>query len=366
MNVPWDEFLSVVSQLNADASPGYPWGLKFVSKGVLVEKDALSVYESVCERINLYLKPLPVCEDHLRSIMLVESGMCDPVRIFVKNEPHAVDKVATGRLRLVMSVSVIDEICERLLFSVQNGAEIAECYTCPARPGIGLSTDLQTKTLYKDVEPHIRGGRGKKSDVSGWDWSFKGWMYDADLKFRTMLNHGWGTIWHRLATRRFECLKWSLFATSHGRMYAQMKPGIMLSGSYLTSSTNSHGRLILADVCKADWATALGDDCCEETPLSVEDLKAEYHMRGFLVRDVSVCPRDSFTFCSHVVTRDKAIPLNFLKGAFRLLSKERCSMLDYAQFMSEYRHLPNQCVAMHNFLLTLPDWCREIKDNEDC
>lgn len=40
----------------------------------------------------------------------------DPLKIFIKQEPHKDKKIAEGRLRLIMSVSLIDSMVDRILF----------------------------------------------------------------------------------------------------------------------------------------------------------------------------------------------------------------------------------------------------------
>lgn len=53
----------------------------------------------------------------IRSLSAVERVwlyLVDPVRFFVKNEPHSVDKVLNRRFRLISSFSVVDSIVQRL------------------------------------------------------------------------------------------------------------------------------------------------------------------------------------------------------------------------------------------------------------
>lgn len=41
---------------------------------------------------------------------------CDPVRVFIKEEPASKNKRETGALRLISSVSIVDTVVHRLLF----------------------------------------------------------------------------------------------------------------------------------------------------------------------------------------------------------------------------------------------------------
>lgn len=325
---------------------------------MVIDKDVENLYDIVNERLKRMLnEELPAAGPDT-AYELWRRGFTDPVRVFVKKEPHTKAKMKQKRYRLVSSVAIADEIIERLLFSEQNEAEIDNWRTCPSKPGLGLSLDQQVADLNADVE-HRLGPKLKKSDVSGWDWNFKDWLYDMDLLCRAELNSGPGKAsWKKLAEARFTCLKYSLFITSSGKIYAQTKPGIMLSGSYITSSTNSRGRACLAVLFGAEWVMTMGDDCLEENEQSVQNLMQLYEKYGFRIRDVEECLVD-YEFCSHLFTHGKAVPQNFWKGCYRLLSKDPSDM-EFAQFMHEYRNV-DDLPEFVQFLIHLPGWSEVIK-----
>lgn len=352
-----NHFMDVVDSINPDASPGYPWGLLVNEKGRLLESELVVVYEQVNQRLNRYLHKVMPGDGPLKAYQLVQGGFTDPVRIFVKNEPHSAAKVANRRFRLVSSVSIIDEICERLLGSVQNEAEIDEWLKCPSKPGIGLSTDEQQQAMYKSIRDWLSGA--KISDVRGWDWAFKAWNYSMDCRARIRLASGPGhATWSKLLTARFECLKWTMFITSGGEIFIQTKPGIMLSGSYFTASTNSRARVGVAFITGAVKAGAMGDDCIEKNDVTEAEFIRRYDELGFTVTDVAVCTTD-FEFCSHKFGPAFAVPMNLWKGFFRLISKVP-DQAEYLQFLAEYRHRELEILEIEQFLLTLPDWCEVI------
>lgn len=361
-------FDDVLSSINPDASPGYPWGLICTTKGELIEKEKDVLYEQVVSRLQRYVEEYnnPTGDSLIKAQEFVLKKLADPVRIFVKDEPHSLEKIETGRLRLVSSVSIVDEIIERLLCSEQNEREIENWENCPSKPGMGLSTDPQQVAVYNYVKPWLTGA--KVSDISGWDWSFKGWCFDFDYLCRIKLcqpnarhedpdsNY---SLWMKLLHTRFEALKWTMFVTSHGKMFIQTKPGIMLSGSYLTASTNSRARIGVAHLLGATNAMAMGDDCLELTVLSAQGMIQSYSEYGFKVTDVDECEH-TFEFCSHRFFPNYAKPLNLWKGLFRLVSKAP-STSEYLQFLAEYRHCSHiELNMIISFLLTLPDWCRVI------
>ena len=97
-----------------DASPGVPWMKLASSNGVLMREYGGIVWKCVEQR----LKALCTCVcDEMPAEELVKAGLCDPIRVFVKNEPHSSKKLEEGRVRLIMSVSIVDQLVERVLCS---------------------------------------------------------------------------------------------------------------------------------------------------------------------------------------------------------------------------------------------------------
>jgi hypothetical protein len=266
--------------------------------------------------------------------VLVDRGLCDPVRVFVKNEPHSVEKAEEGRWRLISSVSVVDEIIERLLCQTQNEKEIANWLQCPSKPGIGLSLDEQATSLFASVAHHL--AEAAEADVRGWDWSVKWWMFEMDVEARIRLNGASSdSAFAKILRARVWCLARSVFSTSSGQLYKQTKPGLMKSGSYLTSSTNSRMRVMLAYIVGATWAIAMGDDSVETW---IDNAIERYAQYGIVVKMFRRCG-ETFEFCSSRFVGDRAIPLNWAKGLFRLLGS-RPELGRLMQFREEYRHSP--------------------------
>lgn len=358
--VPLSHFNLILESIKRDSNPGYPWGILYRDKERVMLMESEGLYELVNERLKEYLSmDLSNVDDCAKALHLVSINCADPIRLFVKNEPHTIEKIQQGRFRLISSVSIVDEIIERLLCGAQNEAEIDQWLTCPSKPGLGLSKDEQTNELFESVRQDLDLGDGKKSDVSGWDFNFKGWLFILDYKRRVRLaqDSPFKGTWSRLLAARFVCLKWSVFITSDGVVFTQTKPGIMKSGSYLTSSTNSAARVGLAFMLGARKAMAMGDDCLEFNPASLDSLKEEYRRYGFRVKDMERC-LDSFEFCSTEFRNGSAIPLNFWKGTYRLVSKPP-SALELYQYLQEYRHVPELGTVVQ-FLSDLSGWDKII------
>nr|WIL96165.1 putative RNA-dependent RNA polymerase P1-P2 fusion protein [Carrot polerovirus 2] len=252
---------------------------------------------------------------------LVQNGLCDPIRLFVKGEPHKQSKLDEGRYRLIMSVSLLDQLVARVLFQSQNKLEIALWRAVPSKPGFGLSTDDQiedfTNCLAKQVgetaDEVIPNWQNflVPTDCSGFDWSVSDWLLEDDMEVRNRLTINCTPLLRRLRAGWLKCISNSVLCLSDGTLLAQTVPGVQKSGSYNTSSSNSRIRVMAAYHSGASWAMAMGDDALEsvDTDLSV------YKDLGFKV-EVS----EQLEFCSHIFKeRNLAIPVNTNKMLYKLI-----------------------------------------------
>lgn len=281
-------------------------------------------------RLQLFASATELPSDPLD---LVRAGFCDPVAVMIKGEPHNREKISTGRLRVICLVSIADEVVERLMYANQNEAEIMEWATCPSKPGIGFSEEQVTEFVRNLPNCVV-----VSSDVKGWDFCVSEWGFDIDDKFRcysTGLDET--SLFYRCLSKRSYVFCRSLFVLSDGTLLKQLSPGVMKSGSYRTSSSNSRIRVAAALIVGAPWAQAMGDDAIEGES---EDKEARYLAIGVnFVR--SLVDRDKVDFCSHTFVRgdDCAVPCNWDKMLYRLLSHAPNFEL-LAQFRYEMRHSP--------------------------
>jgi hypothetical protein len=280
-------------------------------------------------------------DTHATGIDLVKSGLCDPIYTFIKDEPHKREKLDKNRFRIISGVSLVDNIIERLLFSKQNKAEIAIHECIPYKPGMGLHDEGQT-SLYDWFLNLEKNYTLCSTDVSGWDWSVTDYLLDADLAYRKTFTNG-SEPWSLLAGIRFECLKYKVFQLPSGEMYTQNYPGIQASGSYLTSSSNSHMRYILSILVQLDLGfdgesaaegCQMGDDALERY---LDGLLDTYRKFGFSVKGVEVMPPGVFSFCSTLWDNsDKGFPESWAKTLFRFLHKKPSDPL-YPTYREQFR-----------------------------
>jgi len=357
-----EQILNAAAQTKQASSPGFQLGFLSASKGKLLEDHDEFLIEVVRERLDA-LQAIDLTAMDLKPMELYERGLTDPIRMFVKNEPHSEEKIKAGRLRLIASVSMADEIIERLLCGAQNEAEISQWETCPSKPGIGFS-DAQTEKFVKSVKGKFKADMAE-ADVSAWDWSVQEWMLAEEAELRIKLcDAPKGSAFARILRNRIYCLSRSVLVTSDGVVFEQTEYGygIMKSGSYLTSSSNSRMRNFCAHLVGADDSDAMGDDSLETW---VAEAIARYKALGIKVKFYKIV-NGKFEFCSNEydLSRDPpvAVPKNWHKGLFRLLSASATYEL-LVQFLHEYRHLPS--LAEVKTLILESGWISKANKTDD-
>lgn len=244
-----------------------------------------SLIEDLTVRRLLDLEDTPIGDvREATAVDLVDMGLCDPIRVFVKNELHGKLKVSQGRMRLIMSVSVVDQLVERVLNGAQNNLEIENWTTIPSKPGMGLGDDG-----LRELEASFRAMKSPlSSDISGFDWSVSQWWLETDALSRALLTKR-GADMH---LKRAVCLGKSTLVFSDGVMWFQSSFfGVQKSGSYNTSSTNSRIRAMLAALVakrsgQPTWnVAAMGDDAVEDS--AFDDLSPAYQQLGFRLKEAS-------------------------------------------------------------------------------
>jgi len=266
---------------------------------------------------------------------LVGKGMTDPVRLFVKGEPHPQKKILTKRWRLIMAISIVDQLVERILSDAQNKAEINDWKECPSTPGISLTDDAELKEFYDKIQS--QSGEIAEADVTGWDWSVKEWELHLEADMRADLCDADDWL-RRIFHNREHCVANALYCLPDGRLIEKIVPGVQCSGRYNTSSTNSRLRVAVAAFCGAGWAFAMGDDCVEEYQ---EDAEKLYLALGHPLKMYNK-RSDEFEFCSNVFTKDLVYPSDGTKTLYNLIEQKNIDAMLMNQFQMEMRHHPRR------------------------
>lgn len=294
------------------AGPGSPLFSLAAQNSILIKENRALLCRMIIERIALLLR----CDnaEEMSPLDLIKHGLMDPVKVFVKNEPHLKTKVSEQRFRLICSVSIVSNTIARMMYSVQNNMEIAQWDNgkIPSMSGFGASKD--SHVAYLGALWSIQG-KLAQTDMSGWDWSVQEWQLQADAYRRIALCNAspWFAklIWveHAVMARK-------VFLLSDGRLFAQKHPGLMASGWYLTTSTNSFIRAMMCRRVGAGFYRVMGDDSVEEF---VEGAPQKYLEYGHRVKQYVECV-NSVEFCSREWVEHNSRLVTWERALYRLLS----------------------------------------------
>lgn len=332
----------VVYEVKRHSSPGVPLAKLGRENGPLMQKYLEQVVMAVVARVKLLAQADENELSQLSPVELVQHGLCDPIKLFVKGEGHDNEKLLTGRVRLISSVALVDQVVERVLSTTQNIAEKKDWFNVPTKCGIGFTDELNVK-VYHSVD---QKGPRAQSDISGFDWSVQYWELLADAQMRIELNGCTRDgMFARALRNRVRCLASSVFSLPDGRLVAQNIPGLQKSGSFNTSPSNSRIRVMLAVAAGASWAIAHGDDCIEEY---VPGAQASYTKLGRICKFYDKCAEGEFVFCSRQYTKQGAYPVNWVKGLFNLL----ISRTNHEALLEDY---DREYSSSDKFL-----WCKHV------
>ena len=103
---------------------------------------------------------------------------------------------------------------------------------------------------------------------------------------------------------------------------------------------------MLAWLIGADWAYAMGDDCLEQyTP----DAAAKYEQYGHKLKFYEQC-QNSFSFCSQMWSKSGAIPEDFTKSLYKLLSNKEVQPNQMDGFLHNMRNIPELALVVRGLL----------------
>nr|QXV86566.1 RNA-dependent RNA polymerase [Solemoviridae sp.] len=171
----------------------------------------------------------------------------DHLKVFVKPEPHKVKKLEEGRLRLIMSVSLVDSLVDRILF-IRLAYRVIANYS---KTGMMIGWSplhggyRQLNAIFGELDTI-------SIDKKAWDWSVPHWLLMLVKRLIINLSPGAPEWWKKAVHARFHCLfSEPTFVFSDGTVGKQEKPGVMKSGCYLTLIINSMAQLLLHHIVVA-------------------------------------------------------------------------------------------------------------------
>jgi len=325
------------AKMNGTAVPGTPYAFTYPRKSDWIEKDLECLVDMVLIRLCLLENSSSSTVEALYNTTLIDLGYQDPVSVFVKDEPHTIEKIKQGRYRLIANCTLVEEAIKRLLFAEQNEADKNDCYNeCGSAGGWDWTTDEAAARCFECIRPWLPNAA--TSDVSAWDWSFKEWMFMAELEIRRRLN-GASTksSWYKISYNVYKSFCRSVYVLTDGSAYTLEHPGVQKSGDYNTTTTNGRIRNLMAVLVGSDKSKSAGDD---NISTWVEDAVHKYAKYGIRVTDYERVKDGKVKFCSATFTESKAIPDSAMKSLYKLLWSQPSYML-LDTFRNEFRHAPD-------------------------
>lgn len=301
---------------NRKSSPGFPYNQIYRTTGEMIDNARDLIFKMVLERFQL----LQSADTRgLSAEQLVAKGFMDPIKLFIKNEPHRQDKIESGRLRNIFSVSIVDRIVQMVICTLQNQWEIQNWTKLPSKPGFGFTAEKVEKFVeslsgYPDHKPSDYTA----TDVKSWDWN----VTDDDFSFEAYVR--WrleGGITENINLYRnvFYVMARKLVVLSNGRALAQIFPGIMPSGGYFTTSSNCRirAKVGLEYGSRLRDMAIMGDDSIEKGHIDLS--RSSRVFKGIQQF------HDSVEFCSHQIyfgngVKPRAEPMNVKKMLYSLYS----------------------------------------------
>jgi hypothetical protein len=341
-----------------DSAPGYPFQVCYPELGDVVADEPDSL---VAMAIDLLTKWLNVPHEEMRKLSPCEMALRKysiAQRAFIKNEPHPLLKVQTGRLRLVISVAAHQVLADRILLGPIHRAMIDFVADLASCIGLGMTDNHIDILVDKAIDTTDSFGL-TSTDQSGFDWKFT-WIIASIVAEVYIKASGAAGAWANAIRNSAWSLMSSLFALSDGRLYALLIVAVRRSGGLDTGHGNSLSRIVLNIAIRLYTggmpsivdrtrfpACTMGDDCFESygRRLLAIEIEGAFSFFGFTVSDIYITDGSSFEFCStriRITNRSTktwvATPLSWPRVLFKLLSHDYDPGL-LAQFRYELRHL---------------------------
>lgn len=311
-----DAFFKVLNDVDMNSSPGECVMKTFGSTNAQVlGYDGESVDFTRVQILYMSVKQ--------RMKELVKEPVADPIKIFIKREPHKRKKIEEERYRLISSVSLIDAMVDRILFTRMQMHQLTQIGESPIM--IGWSPTQGGYRLLMNMLQKKPEQKYLMIDKSAWDWTVPSWMIEALFNVLCALAPGAPEWWVQMVQARFHMLfDDPYFVFGDGSKAQQMSPGIMKSGCYLTIYLNSIAQLILHVLIQirieSEVATVplcLGDD-------TIQILKNENDLDRYIteMKSLGFQPKvktsESVEFAGFKVGVEDYIPEYLQKHLFRL------------------------------------------------
>uniref|UniRef100_A0AAT9JF98 RNA-directed RNA polymerase n=1 Tax=Kalotermes flavicollis sobeli-like virus 1 TaxID=3133512 RepID=A0AAT9JF98_9VIRU len=218
--------------LNFDASPGLGYFQAYASIGQALGWDGIT-----CRNTGNVALLKELVRQKLEGDLMAAPH---DLRVFIKDEPHKPKKIQTGAYRLIMVMSLEDQMVDRLLMISWSETEIANCAHIPGKTGwtpIPAGYRLFNAEFPGDV---------LATDCSAFDWTFPSWVPPLLVKLRLDQVPDASARYKMLVENRWkQVLRDAVIRLPNGDRYRQEGYGLMKSGWYRTIAENSAAQVLI-------------------------------------------------------------------------------------------------------------------------
>uniref|UniRef100_A0AAT9JFW8 RNA-directed RNA polymerase n=1 Tax=Neotermes castaneus sobeli-like virus 2 TaxID=3133515 RepID=A0AAT9JFW8_9VIRU len=224
-------FLECVVSLNFKASPGLGFFRQYATVG-----DALGWNGAICTQNLELLKNIVMSK--LQA--LLTGGEADDLRTFIKNEPHKHSKVMTKSWRLIMVMSLEDQMVDRILMRTWQRVEERNVLKIPGKTGW-----TPIPSGYRQFNADFPGPV-LATDCSSFDWTFPSWVATDLLDLRLSMMVRSDPIYESMVRARWaQVLRDAVLQVPSGRRFRQCGWGLMKSGWLRTIAENSSAQVLI-------------------------------------------------------------------------------------------------------------------------
>lgn len=221
----FERFVELLDDLDMKSSPGYPYMRQATTNGDWLQVSGIRQYDPIKVATLWY------------DVQNIINGQFEHVfRVFIKDEPHKLQKVLEKRWRLIIAASLPMQMVWRMLFKHQNDHLNKSCWNTPSVHGMVFCYGGWRR--FKSMAQALK--LRYSSDVSGWDINAPGWVFDCVKELRKR----WGgpQDWKNCVDLVYkDAFEEPLLYFSNGLIVRQQFAGFMKSGLYNTISDNSLG-----------------------------------------------------------------------------------------------------------------------------
>lgn len=253
--------------------------------------------------------------------LLLEGALvADNIKVFVKQEAHKLQKIESGKVRLISAVSLIDTFIDRILWGWLARACMSNVARTPCLVG--------WSPVRGDWRPFLELYANQAVlclDKSSWDWTVVGWMVEAFNMFVKELAVGAPSFLYKMMDLRMDLLfKHPVFQFEDGTIVQQGTYGIMKSGCFLTILMNSVCQSLTHYVANIrlglppaeNEPRVIGDDTVQKSVVDIGKYVKELERLGPIVKGAKV--RHHVEFAGFAFGNGTVFPAYWRKHLFNM------------------------------------------------